>query len=127
MLLIHCNIYYFLFQVTNYGRRSWRAVLYFNEKFSKALDKYIKRWYNLESYFANNGAYSGRVSIEENLTSSELSTLNEFINDNYKLNNKLLKIVHGKGEGILKDELHKFLKTKKEVKEYKLDIFNISP
>lgn len=41
-------------------------------------------WYNLESYFANNGAYSGRVSIEENLTSSELSTLNEFINDNDK-------------------------------------------
>lgn len=55
---------------------------------------------------------------------SAIYKANEFINDNQKLNNKLIKIVHGKGEGILRDELHKFLKTKKEVKEYKLDIFN---
>ena len=55
---------------------------------------------------------------------SAIYMANEFIDDNIKLNNKLIKIVHGKGEGILRDELHKFLKTKREVKEYKLDIFN---
>lgn len=49
---------------------------------------------------------------------------NEFINDNIKLKNKLVKIVHGKGEGILKTELHKYLKTKKEVVAYKIDIYN---
>jgi len=49
---------------------------------------------------------------------------NEFINDNIKLKNKLVKIVHGKGEGILKTEIHKYLKTKKEVVSYKIDIYN---
>ena len=47
-----------------------------------------------------------------------------FINDNYKLNNKLVKIVHGKGEGVLKKEIHKFLRTNNLVKVYKIDCFN---
>lgn len=48
----------------------------------------------------------------------------EFIKDNIKLGNKLIVIVHGIGTGILKENIHKFLKTKKEVKAYKTDIFN---
>lgn len=48
----------------------------------------------------------------------------EFINDNYKLNNKLLIIIHGKGTGTLKEEVHKHLKINKLVKDYKIDIFN---
>lgn len=50
--------------------------------------------------------------------------LKEFINDNYKLNNKLLIIIHGKGTGTLKEEVHKYLKINKLVKDYKIDIFN---
>lgn len=56
---------------------------------------------------------------------SAIYEVNVFINDNIKLNNKLLKIVHGIGEGILKNEVHKYLKNKKEVKDYKIDIYNI--
>lgn len=48
----------------------------------------------------------------------------EFINDNIKLGNKLIKVIHGKGEGILKEEIHKYLKKNKQVKAYKLDVFN---
>ncbi|MGM9879566.1 MAG: Smr/MutS family protein [Bacilli bacterium] len=48
----------------------------------------------------------------------------EFINNNLKLGNKLIVIIHGIGEGILKENIHKFLKTKKGVKSYKTDIFN---
>ena len=48
----------------------------------------------------------------------------EFINDNVKLKNKLIIIVHGVGQGILKEEVHKTLKQNKNVKEYKLNIFN---
>ena len=48
----------------------------------------------------------------------------EFIHDNAKINQKLLKIIHGKGEGILKTELHKYLKMESLVKDYKLDIYN---
>ena len=48
----------------------------------------------------------------------------EFIKDNLRLGNKLIIIIHGIGQGILKENIHKFLKTKKEVKAYKTDIFN---
>ena len=47
-----------------------------------------------------------------------------FVNDNYKLRNKLLLIIHGKGLGILKNEVFNTLKHNKHVKAYKLDIFN---
>lgn len=49
----------------------------------------------------------------------------EFINDSVKLKNKKIVIVHGKGEGILKDEVFKCLKNNKYVLDYKLDSFNI--
>lgn len=48
----------------------------------------------------------------------------EFINDNIILKNKLIVVIHGIGEGILKKEIHKYLKTEKKVKEYRLDSFN---
>lgn len=37
-------------------------------------------WYNLESYFANKGEYNGRVSLSRYSTTSELETLNSYIN-----------------------------------------------
>ena len=51
--------------------------------------------------------------------------LNDFINDNIKLRNKKIIIVHGKGEGILKTEIHDLLKKDKRVKCFYLDTFNI--
>lgn len=50
--------------------------------------------------------------------------IKEFININYRQNNKLLIIIHGKGSYILKNKTHEILKRKKEVKTYKIDIFN---
>ena len=49
---------------------------------------------------------------------------NEFVEDNYKLGNYLIKIIHGKGEGILKENIHSSLKKNKLVEAYKLDVFN---
>lgn len=49
----------------------------------------------------------------------------DFINDNIKMGNKKIVIVHGKGEGIVKEELHFMLKNDKRVKRYYLDMFNI--
>ena len=49
---------------------------------------------------------------------------NEFVNDNLKLGNKLLIVVHGKGKEILKNEIHKSLKNNKNVKVFKTDMFN---
>lgn len=51
--------------------------------------------------------------------------VDDFINDNIKLHNKKIIVIHGKGQGILKDELHLLLKKDKRVKKYYLDSFNI--
>ena len=51
--------------------------------------------------------------------------LNEFIRDNMKLKNKKIIIIHGKGNGILKEEIHNLLKNDKRVCRYYLDGFNI--
>lgn len=51
--------------------------------------------------------------------------LNDFINDNIKLGNNKIIIIHGKGEGILKSEIHSLLKKDKRVKCFYLDAFNI--
>ena len=48
----------------------------------------------------------------------------EFINDNYKMRNYEIAIVHGIGTGILKKEVHKVLRENKFVQEFGLDNFN---
>ena len=48
----------------------------------------------------------------------------EFINDNIQLTNKKICIIHGIGEGILKNTVHEILKKDKKVKQYKVDMFN---
>lgn len=52
------------------------------------------------------------------------TVLKEFVMDNIKLKNKVIIIVHGKGTGILKKEIHYYLKKMKEVKNYHLDVWN---
>lgn len=44
----------------------------------------------------------------------------EFINDNKIMKNEIVCIVHGRGSGILKDEIHSTLKKSKNVIDYKL-------
>ncbi len=47
-----------------------------------------------------------------------------FIDDNYKIGNNEIAIVHGVGKGILKKEVLNMLKNDKRVLEYNLDFFN---
>lgn len=51
--------------------------------------------------------------------------LKEFINDNYKLGNTHIAVIHGIGSGTLKKEVHLLLKRNKLVSSFKLDNFNI--
>lgn len=51
--------------------------------------------------------------------------INEFIEDNYKLKNKRVIIIHGVGTGILKNTTHRVLKNNRKVTSFKLDNFNI--
>lgn len=50
--------------------------------------------------------------------------INEFIDDQYKLKQESIIIVHGNGSGILKRMTQDVLKKNKYVKEYKIDNFN---
>jgi len=50
--------------------------------------------------------------------------INTFINDNVKLNNKKLVIIHGKGSGTLRKCTHDTLKKSKRVEEFYLDGLN---
>ncbi len=49
----------------------------------------------------------------------------EFINDNIILKNEIICIVHGIGNGILKDEVHNVLRKNKNILDYKLFYNNI--
>ena len=49
---------------------------------------------------------------------------NDFIDENYALGNDTIIIIHGIGEGILKNEVHEVLRNNKKVMDYKLDNFN---
>ena len=49
---------------------------------------------------------------------------NMFINDNCKLGNEEIAIIHGVGKGILKKEVLNMLKKDKRVVEYSVDCFN---
>ena len=50
--------------------------------------------------------------------------INDFINDNYKMKNKKVIIVHVNGSGILKKMTQETLRKNKLVKDYKIDNFN---
>ncbi len=52
------------------------------------------------------------------------SIINDFINDNIKLKNSIIIIIHGKGSGILKKEIHYILKNDRRVFKYYLHYWN---
>lgn len=50
--------------------------------------------------------------------------INEFIEDNYKLNNEKVIIIHGIGTGIIRNTTQRTLKNNSKVENYKIDNFN---
>ena len=51
--------------------------------------------------------------------------IDDFINDNIKMKNSFIVIIHGIGSGILKDTTKKSLAINKKVIEYKIYPFNV--
>ena len=51
--------------------------------------------------------------------------INDFINDNIKMKNKFIVIIHGIGSGILKKTTQITLSRNKKVIEYKIYPFNV--
>lgn len=70
--------------------------------------------------------FSNMPSIDLHGMDREIARIlvQEFIRDNYKMQNYELLIIHGIGSGILKKEIHELLRCNKQVEQYKLDNFN---
>ena len=51
--------------------------------------------------------------------------INDFINDNIKMKNKFIVIIHGIGSGILKETTQITLKKNKNIIEYEIYPFNV--
>ncbi len=54
-----------------------------------------------------------------------MTVVNDFIYENYRLGKEKVVIIHGKGQGILKNKIHTDLKQNKYVKNFKLYFMNI--
>jgi len=50
--------------------------------------------------------------------------LNDFINDNMKLKNAYIGVIHGRSSNILKNKVHELLKKNKYVESYHINIWN---
>lgn len=53
-----------------------------------------------------------------------IAVLKSFIDDNLKLKNPQIVIIHGKGTGTLRKATHAYLKSRKEVIRYYIDGLN---
>ena len=53
-----------------------------------------------------------------------VAMIKNFIDNESRIGAKKLIVVHGKGEGRLRQATHEYLKTDRRVLEYKLNIFN---
>lgn len=50
--------------------------------------------------------------------------INDFVNDNLKMGNEVVTIIHGVGTGIIRKMTHETLSKNKNVEEFKIDYFN---
>lgn len=62
------------------------------------------------------------LDLHGEIVDSARVLINDFINDNIKLKNYKIVLIHGKGSYILKDFIHEYLKKDKRVVNYYLDI-----
>ena len=66
-----------------------------------------------------------KLDLHGEYASTAYSVVHSFLKDNYKMKNKYVILIHGKGTGILKNEVHNILKNEKIVKKYEVDPFNL--
>lgn len=48
-----------------------------------------------------------------------------FLNDNFKMGNRYVYLIHGWNSTIIRDQVHKLLKQNRNVVSYRLDVNNI--
>ena len=68
---------------------------------------------------------SPRIDVHGETYDSVSLLLSQFIDEQFKLGNKYIAIIHGKGEGVLKNRIHELLKVNDKVESYYLNNWNI--
>ena len=66
-----------------------------------------------------------KLDVHGETTDTVIFQVNDFINDNYKMKEQYIVIIHGKGTGALRKKVHELLKKNKYVEKYELDVMNI--
>ena len=66
-----------------------------------------------------------KIDVHGETTDTVVFVINDFINDNYKMKEKYVVVIHGKGTGVLRKKVHEILKENKLVDEYELDVMNL--
>lgn len=66
-----------------------------------------------------------RLDLHGENRESSVIMVQDFINDNWKLRNSNIIVIHGFGLGILKKAIHNYLKSNKKVIKYYLNPNNL--
>ncbi len=66
-----------------------------------------------------------KLDLHGEYTTTAYTVIHEFIKDNIKLKNEFIVLIHGKGTGKLKKEVHYILDHEKKVLSYQLDPYNL--
>ena len=66
-----------------------------------------------------------KIDVHGETTETVVFVVQDFIKDNYKMKNKYIVVIHGKGRGALKRKVHEILKQDKLVANFELDAMNI--
>ena len=66
-----------------------------------------------------------KIDVHGETTETVVFVVQDFIKDNYKIKNKYIVVIHGKGSGALKRKVHEILKQDKLVANFELDAMNI--
>lgn len=66
-------------------------------------------------------SYYPSIDLHGEFAVTAYTVVHEFISDQIKLKNEYVLIIHGKGSGKLKEEVHHILKNDKRVKKFQLD------
>ena len=70
-------------------------------------------------------SYYPSIDLHGEFAVTAYTVVHDFITDQIKLKNKYVLIIHGKGSGKLKEEVHHILSQDKRVVKYQLDGFNL--
>lgn len=69
-------------------------------------------------------AYLPHLDLHGETVESAIFLINSFINDNIKLKNEKVIIIHGRSTGILKKTTQDTLKNNKNIKKFNIDPLN---